>query len=400
MKNKRTWIEINPASFHHNASLYKKIIGNNTLAIVIKANAYGHGMHQIAQLADAHPAISMLCVATVTDALTLRNNSIHKPILILSTVFDEDPALLLHKNIACSVYDVETIEQLDRLGKKYNAPFPIHIKIDTGLSRLGIDLDNAPDVITHVTNLSHISLEGIYSHFSESHKLDQSFTLQQVTRFNALIHELATKNISIPYIHLANSAGTTALDLPFCNLFRIGVGMYGLWPSQDNKKITQTKYPFFDLEPIATWKTHIMSIKKVKKGNFIGYDRTFEAPTDMRIAVLPVGYFDGYDFRLFNKASVIVHNTYAPIIGRISMNVCTIDITAIANATIGDEVILMGPYPHIHPAELGLLVGNPNVREITTKINASIERIFIPPLVSSSRPDVYDKKKYTISFPE
>ncbi len=194
-----------------------------------------------------------------------------------------------------------------------------------------------------------------------------------------MISELSLRNIKIPFIHLANSAGTTALDIPFCNLFRIGVGAYGFWPSHENQTITQQKYADFKLQPIATWKTHIMNIKEVKKGSFIGYDRAFQASHDMRIAVLPIGYFDGYDFRLFNKASVLVRGHYAPIIGRISMNVCTIDISAI-DASLNDEVILMGPYPQIHPAELGHLAGNPNVREITTKINSSIERIIIPPI--------------------
>lgn len=397
MKNKRTWIEIDSTSFHHNASLYKKIIGNNTLAIVIKANAYGHGMYQIAQLADDTTTITMICVATVSDAIALRNSGIQKPILILSTIFDEDPVYLIGQNIACSVYDWQTIEAVHRLGKKHNFQFPIHLKIDTGLSRLGVDIDDAFHIVQKILQLSHIKLQGIYSHFIESHKQDQSFTLQQVTRFAAFVQQLKANDIDIPFIHLANSAGTSALDLPFCNLFRVGVGIYGFWPSDENKKITQAKYADFELKPIATWKTHIMNIKQVKKGNYIGYDRAFQAPHDMRIAILPIGYFDGYDFRLFNKASVIVRNQHAPIIGRISMNMCTIDITAIASAALHDEVILMGPYPQVHPAELGHLAGNPNVREITTKINATIERVIMP---SPATPDVREKKKYTISFPE
>src|SRR5262249_40079821 len=160
-----------------------------------------------------------------------------------------------------------------------------------------------------------------------------------------LVKKLHQEKIPIRYIHIANSAGTTALELPFCNLFRVGAGIYGLWPSQENKIITQEKYPNFNLIPIATWKTRIMNIKSVPKGSFIGYNRNFQAPHDMRIAILPIGYYDGYDFRLFNKALVILHQQYAPIIGRISMNVCTIDVTAIPQATIGDTVIIMGPYP-------------------------------------------------------
>lgn len=386
MNRKRTWIEINPVSFHHNVATYKKIIGTNALAIVIKANAYGHGMYEIAQLAETMPAIDMLCVATLSDAIVLRAKGIHKKILVLSTIFDADPEEIVHHNIVCSVYDRETVHHLNNLGKKHNFRFPIHLKIDTGLSRLGIALEEALPLIHETVSLSHLALEGIYSHFTESHKQDQSFTLEQVERFTLLIDQLQAAGVTIPYIHLANSAGTTSLDLPFCNLSRIGVGVYGFWPSADNKEITQKKYPGVELTPIATWKTHIISIKQVKKGSFIGYDRAFQAPHDMRIAILPIGYYDGYDFRLFNKASVIVQGAYAPIVGRISMNVCTIDITAITSATLYDEVILMGPYPQVHPAELGLLAGNPNVREITTKINAAIERVIVPPMVVTPIP--------------
>jgi alanine racemase len=394
MKYKRTWVEIDVPSFNHNITQYKTVIGNNHLAIVIKANAYGHDIGHIAQLADDNKSVDILCVATVSDALYLRRLSIKKPILILSTIFDEDPELLIHQNVSCSIYDIEMAKSLNNIGKKYHFKFPIHLKIDTGLSRLGIDVKVALATIQEILRYPYLYLEGIYSHFAESHKQDQSFTQQQVHQFSSVLAALAKNNISIPYIHLANSAGTTSLDLPFCNLFRVGTGTYGLWPSNENQLITQIRFPFFNLKPIATWKTHIFSIKTVKKGNFIGYDRTLQATHDMRIATIPIGYYDGYDFRLFNKASVIVRNQYAPVVGRISMNMCTIDITSIADACIGDQVILMGPHVNIHPAQLGLLAGNPNVREITTKINAIIPRI-VTTSSSQHKTDVPEKNYYT-----
>jgi alanine racemase len=395
MNKRRTWIEINPLAFDHNVSFYKKIIGHNTLAVVIKANAYGHGMHHIAQLADTNPAIGMLCVTTVSDALSLRTAGIQKPILVLSTIFDEDLRLIIGKNIICSVYDIETISHLNTLGAMHGVRFPIHLKIDTGLARFGIAWHDALSTIMQIVKLPHVLLEGLYSHFAESHKKDHSYSLEQQQRFMQVVATVQSAGITIPFIHLANSAATGAFDLPFCNLFRVGVGIYGFWPSQENKELTHVRYGNIELQPIATWKTTIIHIKKVKKGEFIGYDRTFYAEREMQVAILPIGYYDGYDFRLFNKASVLIRNHYVPIVGRISMNVCTIDVTDIADVKVGDEIVVMGPYPKIHPAELGLLVGNSNVREITTKINPHIPRFITPPQLPNELSIDSFKNEYT-----
>ena len=374
MTTMRTWIEINQDHFNHNISQYKKVIGNRNLSIVIKANAYGHSITHIAQLAEGNPDVHSFCVATIDEALSIRAIGAAKPILITS-VLDGDPSSIINKNVSLAIYDAESARFLQSIGAKHNAIFPVHIKVDTGLSRLGIAPERARDYIRLIQSMPNLSIQGIYSHCAESNKAENSFTLQQRDLFQAVIEQLLKEGLQFPFIHFANSAATTSLDLPFCNLFRVGVGIFGLWPSLDNKLITQEKYPWFDLKPILTWKTTVRSIKEVSAGSFIGYDRTFQAKTNMCIAAIPVGYYDGYDFRLFNKASVIINGMHAPIVGRVSMNMSTIDVSHIPNIHIGNEAILMGPYSHIHPYELGLLAGNPNVREMTTKINASIARI-------------------------
>ena len=396
MKHPKTGIIINASAFYHNVSQYKSVIGRRKLALVVKANAYGHGIYLIAQLADNNPDIAMLCVATAAEALLLRNRGIKKPLLILS-ILNEDPVFLLHKNIACTVYDLQTALYLNTIGQKNNSSFVVHLKVDTGLSRFGIDYKKAVAVIQQIRKLPYIRLDGIYSHCAEAHKKDQSYTLKQVDRFAALIKEVQQLSIAVKYVHFANSAATTVLDLPFCNLFRVGVGAYGLWPSNENKKCTQERYPHFFLTPIATWKTSILSIKHIKKGSFIGYDRTFRALCDMRIATLPVGYYDGYDFQLSNKASVLVQNQYAPVVGRISMNVCIIDVTNIPRVAVGNDVIIMGPYSFLDPMYLSDLAGSINVREMITKINPVIERTLLSEKKSSNQPSSVTKKKYTIA---
>ncbi len=376
MNSLRTWIEINPDHFDHNITQYKRIIGLHNLSVVIKANAYGHGITQIAHLANSNPLVHSLCVATIDEALQVRKAGITKPI-IMPSVLEGDPRQIIDKNVALAIYDYESAHRLQKIGAQHNYIFPVHLKIDTGLSRLGVLPEKAFSFVETVQKMPNLSIQGIYSHCAESHKQENAFTLEQQAIFKHIIDDFKEKGTVFPFVHFANSAATTTLDLPFCNLFRIGIGAFGLWPSLENKIATQKKYPWFNLKPILTWKTIIRNIKQVSAGNFIGYDRTYEASRDMRIATLPIGYYDGYDFRLYNTGSVMVHGKNAPIVGRISMNMCSIDVSHVPTARMHDEVILMGPHPTIHPYQLGLLAGNPNVREMTTKINPEIPRVII-----------------------
>ena len=306
----------------------------------------------------------------------MRSHGITKPILVLSTI-DDTIDQIADNNMHVAVFNKSMIDQLNSMGRKNGAIIPVHLKIDTGLSRLGVTPEHAQELLDHIAILSNICLAGIYSHFAESSNSDQSYTFTQVERFKELLAKIKP---TIPYIHLANSAGTTSLDLPFCTMFRVGCGIYGAWPSPANKKITQEKYPDFSLKPILTWKTSINCINTIAAGNPIGYDRTFMATRNTIIATLPIGYYDGYDFRLFNQGSVLINGSYAPIIGRISMNVMTVDITDIPNTKEGDPVTLIGSQPPIDAYSLGMLAGNPNVREILTKINAAIPRNIIRPI--------------------
>ncbi len=376
MHTARTWIEINHAHLDHNIHQYKKVIGKRKLLVVIKANAYGHGITQLASLCQNNQKVHALGVATSAEALLIRSVGITKLIFILS-LLEQDITPLLNKNIHLPIYDLEGALALQAVGAQYNCIIPVHIKIDTGLSRLGILPEDALTTIQTIQKMPPLSLQGVYSHFAESHQVS-SFTHEQANLFQKTVVPLAQKGIPFPFVHCANSAATTTLDLPFCNLFRVGIGAFGLWPSAETQKITRKKYPWFALKPILSWKTRIRAIKTVSAGNTIGYDRAYRARKEIRIAILPIGYADGYDFRLFNKSSVIVREKAAPIIGRISMNMCTIDVSHLPDVQINDEVLLMGPQKLIHPAYLGQLAGNPNVREMTTKINPTITRLILP----------------------
>lgn len=373
-----TWIEISKPALLHNLAQYKKFIGaHNMLAPVIKANAYGHGMQQVAHICQESPHVDWLCLALLSDALTLRKQGITKPIFVLGHI-DSDPALAINQHIDLLVHDMHTAQALNKIGAEHNYIFNIHIKIDTGLSRLGILPEEAITYIEKMQQMPHIYINGIYSHLAESQREDDTFTQQQIEQFTRLLAQLNQENIHIPFKHIANTAASTRFFSDNYNFFRIGAGMYGLWPSETVKKITLEQYPTFCLKPVLTWKTRIMHIKKLKTGSFIGYNRTHRLAKDSTIAVLPVGYYDGYDIRYSNKGVVKIDTNYAPIIGRVCMNHTIVNISDIPDAQVGTEVILMSEDPKISPRHFAQLTGNNNVREVLTNIYPHIKRIIMP----------------------
>ncbi len=372
-----TWVELSRSAFNRNISQIKAAIGSRELAVVVKANAYGHGMQEIANLAMQHQQIDWLCVAFASEALTLHATGISKPILVMSCI-DTDPELLVNTNIHLMVDEYETAKQLQELGQAHRYSFPVHIKIDTGLSRFGVPAESAVRFIAQLQQLSNIRIEGIYSHFSESDKEDGTFTKQQIDRFKAVLNSLNKANIKIPHVHFSNSAATTTLDLPFCTLFRVGINAYGVWSSPHAREKTEARYPAMQLQPILTWKSRIISLKGVPANSFVGYSRAFQTERPTRVAIIPVGYYDGYDIRFSNNGIVYCNGQKAPVIGRVAMNATMIDVTDLKTVRINDEVILMGPYPGIRPHELGTRISNMNARELTTRINPHIPRILCP----------------------
>ncbi len=371
------WIELNAAALNHNIAQYKAVIGDRLLAPVIKSNAYGHGLLPIAQLCNQNPQVGWLCVASLSDALKLRDHGIQKPIMVMSCV-DADLSLAIGKNIEFIITHEELAHDLNEMGKRYNAVFNVHLKIDTGLSRLGVPIARAIPFVHQLLSLPYLQLHGLCTHYAETQKEDQSYANYQLEQFYAILDQLEAQGITIPFIHASNSAATTTLNLARCNLFRIGIGIYGIWPSAANKAMTLANYPAFTLQPVMTWKTRVMALKTLPANQPVGYDRTTYTTRETKIAIVPIGYYDGYDFRLFNKSGMIIQDCLAPTIGRISMNVATLDVTNIPHIKRGDEVTILGNHPDITVYALSTLAGNPNVRELMIKINATIPRIIVP----------------------
>lgn len=358
--NPQTWLEISASAFNHNTAYYKNRIGqHNALAAVIKGNGYGHGLHQIAFLCEQNEHIDWLCVAQLSEALVLQN--ISKPILVLG-YSDVSPAYAIGKNIHFMVDSPEYAHQLHTIGKKHSHQFNVHVKIDTGLSRMGVLANQALSYIASIQKLDYINITGIYSHFSASNN-NPDFTQQQYALFNTVLEQLKHENIAIEYIHMGNSASIFTVNYdPHFNFFRLGVGLYGLGHGKTH------------LKPVMTWKTHIINIKTVPANSLVSYCGDYQTTRQTRIALLPIGYYDGYRFNFSNKTSVIINGAHAPVIGRIAMNMTIIDVTNVS-AHINDEVIIMGTYPNISAHDLAAIGNIPNVREILVGINPALTRL-------------------------
>ncbi len=371
-----TWVEISKNTLFNNINQYCSVIGTELpFAPVIKSNAYGHGMLVIAHLCQENTAVDWLCVALLSEAVQLRIAGITKPILVLSIIDDELEQIVKHA-INVVAYDMHFIMALQKVAVKHKQNVSIHIKIDTGLSRAGLLYTEALSVIKKIYALPYITINGIFTHFANSESTDQTFMNLQIDRFGQLINNLNKLGIYIPYKHSSCSAALTTNNNSFFSFARAGIGIYGLWPSPENKKITQQKHPQFTLQPIMTWKTKIIQIKKIPAGSCVGYDLTYCVNKQITVALLPIGYWDGYDRKLSNCGLVKIDNYYASVIGRVAMNLTIIDITQIPNAQIGDEVELLGLDQNISAEAMAQKIGTINY-EVVTRINPLIPRIIV-----------------------
>lgn len=369
-----SWIEIDTHAILHNLASYKKIVAPTLLAPVIKSNAYGHGIGLIATLCEQSNYVDALCVVDINEALFLRSLGIKKQVIVLSILKGEIEEAIL-QNIQLVVHDISMARHLNELGKKLEKKIEIHIKIDTGLSRLGFLAGQAFEIIKLVHSFHFLVLTGVFTHFSDSESSDQSFTHEQIARMNKLIEELDSHGISIPLRHASCSAAITAnLDSHY-SMSRVGIGMYGLWPSSDNKIMTNKYYPSFVLKPALTWKTSVIQLKEVPAGSFVGYSCTRKVECQSLIATIPVGYWDGYDRAYSNNGMVFIKNELRSVIGRVAMNMTMIDVTGMDVHT-GDEVILLGDYPGVTADDLASRCDTINY-EIVTRINPLLPRIAI-----------------------
>ncbi|MDD5617746.1 MAG: alanine racemase [Candidatus Omnitrophica bacterium] len=328
-----TRAEVNLSAIEYNFKQVKKNIGNNArILVVVKADAYGHGAVKVAQRLKKCGA-EYFGVATVLEAIELRENNIKKPILLLTACSENEFSVLINYNITPTIADIETAEFLNKKLNKLGKKMPVHIKIDTGMGRIGIWHKDSVDFIMKVSRLKNLILEGIYTHFPSADE-DEEFTKLQIASFNRLIDDLENRGINIALRHAANSAGIVRYKDAHFSLVRPGLMLYGLYSDAEAKR-------FIKLKPAMSFKTAITYLKDVPAGRSISYGRTFITERETKIATLPVGYADGYNRILSNRAEVLIRGRRCPVIGRICMDHTMIDVTGI-DAKLGDEAVLIG----------------------------------------------------------
>jgi alanine racemase len=329
-----TWVEVDMEALAANVRGIKDIIGEDVaLMAVVKADAYGHGAIAVSRTALLNGA-EYLAVASMNEALELRDAGIEAPILVLSYTPTYFVRQAIRLNIALTLYDLDLARAFERIARDMGEKLRVHVKIDTGMGRLGILPEDTMPFFRYLAVMNHLDVEGLYTHFSVA-DADPDYTGEQVKAFKGVIKPLRAGGFDFRYIHAPNSAGMLASADNHFNMVRVGLAMYGLSPSE-----TISVPPGFS--PVLTWKTLIAQVRTLPAGHPIGYGNTYRTRGEERIAVIPVGYADGFRRSPENWGEVLVHGQFAPVVGRISMEKTSINVTHIPEVAIGDEVVLLG----------------------------------------------------------
>lgn len=334
----RVYANIDLDAWKHNLKAVHALLSENTRIIaVIKTDAYGHGAVQTAKAAEPYDFLYGFAVATAEEALCLRRHGITKPVLILGYVFPEHYQMLAEYEIRPAVFTLETALQLSQAAQKAGKDMRIHIKIDTGMSRIGMQVneENAK-IIAQIASLPHIITEGIFTHFARADEADKTSAEHQLAQFEKMISLTKALGVTIPYRHCSNSAGIIDLRQADMDFVRAGIILYGLWPSDEVKKNR------IDLKPVLELKSHVAYVKKLDPGRSISYGGTYTLTEERTVATIPVGYGDGYPRSLSNKGYVLIHGQKAPILGRVCMDQFMADVTQIPDVKAGDTVTLAG----------------------------------------------------------
>lgn len=337
-KHLRVRAKIDLDAINHNADRLISTLPDDTQMIaVIKADGYGHGALPIAKMFDNKDRIWGVAIATADEGLALRKAGFASPIMILGATFQNELEDIINNDIRMCLYDSSWTDEIVKAAKKCGKKAIIHIKVDTGMGRLGFPptKEGIEDIVKSLDS-EWIEHEGIFTHFSKADEKDKSFTYEQLKKFDEVINELKKKNIIFKYHHTSNSAGIIDRLGNDKELVRAGIALYGLRPSRE------VDFDSLGLIPAMTLCSSVIFVKDIPKGTSISYGGTFVSDKDMKVATIPVGYGDGYPRSLSGKAYVLIHGKKAPILGRVCMDQFIVDVTNIENVKSGDEVILVG----------------------------------------------------------
>lgn len=374
------WIEVRTAALRDNLSLFRSLIGEATrFAAVVKANAYGHGLSLVAPLVAPH--VDWFAVHRAEEARAIRELGLAHPVLVMGPITAADCRHLdrdTHVLVSCSEVVDCLADHLDTTG----VAVPVHIKVDTGTSRQGVSLGGIPGLCEAATSRG-LKVVGVATHFANiEDTLEHDFARRQLATFKEAVATVRGLGIDPPWIHAGCSAAALLFRDADFTLTRVGISMYGHWPSRETRLSWQTVHPRggLQLEPILSWKTIVGQLQEVDAGETVGYGRTWTALRATRLAVLPIGYSDGYPRALGNCARVLVGGRLAPVVGRVCMNIILVDVTDIPQTRVGDEVVLLGRDgdSEVSAEELASLSGTINY-ELLSRLGCHIPRRVVEP---------------------
>ncbi|MCG8605618.1 alanine racemase [bacterium] len=332
--NRPAWVEIDLPQLRRNFEIINRDKpGSLQIMYVVKDQAYGHGAVEVAKAALS-AGVRCLAVATVSEALELREKEIAAPIFVFGERTEEELQVCLDFDLICFINHVAQAKRYAKLARAVNKKPIIHIEIDTGLSRYGVRWTQAFQTIEAIATEPHLKLAGIMSHFAMSDEADKSFALQQLDRFESVLKQMKQKGIEVGIRHMCNTGGYLDLPQAHFDLVRLGILPLGVYPSQVCRRIPGLRH-------LMSVKTRIAAIQEIEPADVVGYGLRYRAETPRRIAVLPIGYGDGYP-RVRNRGAVLIHGQRAPVVGGNAMDAMMVDITDIPETKQWDEVVLMG----------------------------------------------------------
>lgn len=363
-----TKVEINLTVIKNNFKKIKKHVGTTKMMAILKANAYGHGLIRIAKLME-ELKVDYIGVAVLEEGILLRKNKIKTPILVLGGIWGNQIPLFIKYDLTITASSISKLKQINDVAENLNTKAKVHLKIDTGMERIGVHYYNSDKFLEESLKCENIIVEGIYSHFANSESNDLTFAKIQLERFNESISFYEKRSLPKPITHISNSGAILQLPEANFDMVRPGLILYGIYPSDKIKKS-------INVESALTWKSLVVYYKVIKKNSTVGYGMKWKAENDTRAVTVPVGYGDGYFRSMSSKAEVIINQKRYPVIGSISMDQIVVNIGN-DSAYNGDEVILIGKDGNcnITVEELANWAGTIPY-EILTNINTRVPRIY------------------------
>ncbi len=366
------WAEIDLDCVTHNIHEFQRILQPNTqLMAVVKADAYGHGALQVARAA-LEAGASWLAIALPEEGILLRRQGMTAPILLLGNSAPGTEHAAIAHDICPNIFTIDSARRFAECAKSQGKTLPFHLKLDTGMGRIGVRPEQLAEFLDALSALPQLELQGVFSHLSKADEYDKVYSHKQLERFRDCLRLIHDAGFQPVYRYLSNSAGTMELPETHFEMVRIGISMYGLYPSDEVDKSR------IELKPVMQWKTRIVHLKSLPPGEAISYGGQFITQRRTQVATLPLGYADGFRRLLWTKNwQVLVKGQRAQIIGRICMDMCMLDVTDIGNVDVGDEIVLLGRQGDevIHTDEMAAALGTINY-EITCLVGKRVPRVY------------------------